>query len=321
MQVSHERIQHKLRYELGSEILAALEDEQVLEIMLNEDGRLWLDTYNGMKPYGEMESSKAYQLICTIASITGMEVHAEHPDIAAEVKLVMDGTMRLFRFQGLLPPLVIAPIFAIRKPAMRLFSLSDYVQAGMLTKAQEHLLKEAVNLRQNILVVGGTGSGKTTLCNAILQEIARQFPEDRVILMEDTLELQCEVKNKLQLRTSDNRQMDDLLRYGMRLRPDRIVVGEVRGKEAHSLIKAWNTGHPGGLSTVHANDAYAGLMRLMQLIEEAGVKAVPEAIAQAVNRIIFITKNRHHPAGRHVTQLLAIEGYDRVAQSYHYREL
>jgi type IV secretion system protein TrbB len=316
MQDNHERIQEKFKRELGEKLFAALQDETVIEMMLNEDGKVWLDTLKGMYYFTTMPAMKARNFIRTVASIASIEVHRESPDISAELRLIMEGEMKIFRFQGLMPPLVSSPIFSIRKPASRVFTLHEYVSANILNTNQLQVIAKAVRERKNILVVGGTGSGKTTLCNAVLQEISEQFPNDRTAIIEDTLELQCSVENKIHLRTSDNRTMNDLLRYCMRLRPDRIIIGEVRGKEAHSLIKAWNTGHPGGLSTIHANDALRGLMRVAQLVEEAGVPANPDAIAEAINLVIYITRDGSSIAGRKVTEILEIQGYDPTHQRY-----
>lgn len=318
MHDDHIRIQDKFKRELGEKLLEALVDPCVIEIMLNEDGKIWLDTLDGMHSYTTMSPMRAKNLIRTIASIAGIEIHAHSPNIAAELKLVIDDQMRIFRFQGLIPPIVSSPIFAIRKPAGRIFSLQEYVELAILNSRQLQVILDAIAARKNILVVGGTGSGKTTLCNAILKEIAAQFPKDRTAIIEDTLELQCAIANKIQLRTSDNRTMDDLLRYCMRLRPDRIIIGEVRGKEAHSLVKAWNTGHPGGLSTVHANDALRGLVRIGQLVEEAGVPAIAETIAEAINLVIYITRDSRAAAGRKITQIIEVHGYDRTLNTYDY---
>jgi len=316
---SHERLQSKLRFAIGEKILNALNDPNVIEVMLNEDGRVWIDTFDGMQCYCEMVQKDADSMIRTVASISETVVNRDHPDISVEIHIQLEKNnkeQKLFRFQGLIPPLVPSPIFAIRKPASRVFTLQDYEKQGILTSHQKAYLEKAIFSRRNILVVGGTGSGKTTLCNALLDEVSKKFPEDRIIIIEDTIELQCNVENKVQLRTSENREMNDLVRYCMRLRPDRIVVGEVRGKEAHSLIKAWNTGHPGGISTVHANDAMRGLVRIEQLVQEANVKPVPAAIAEAINVVIFVTRASGTQGGRVVKEILEINGYDKVKEKY-----
>lgn len=189
--------------------------------------------------------------------------------------------------------------------------MEDYVKDEILTAQQEIIIKESVGRRMSILVVGGTQSGKTTFCNAILDCIARTHPDDRIIIIEDTQELKCNVKDSVTMRSTPTKTMNDLIFDCMRIRPDRIIIGEVRGKEAYSLIKAWNTGHPGGVSTVHANSAQSGLLRLEQLMMESGVVCVPEAIAEAVNLLVYIQKSNKNKKGRLVTSILKLNGYDK----------
>ena len=217
-----------------------------------------------------------------VASHINQDVTAKAPIISAE--LPGNGE----RFEALMPPVVQAPCFSIRKGAVAVFTLDDYVKAGTMTKAQAEALKYAVTSRQNILIVGGTSSGKTTLANALLSQVSKTG--DRVLILEDTRELQCEAKDTVALRThGKNVTLADLVRSTLRLRPDRIIVGEVRGPEALDMLKAWNTGHPGGIATVHANSAKAGLSRIEQLILE-GAQVVPRAlIAEAINVIVFIS--------------------------------
>ncbi|OPX93481.1 MAG: putative conjugal transfer protein [Pelotomaculum sp. PtaB.Bin104] len=203
-----------------------------------------------------------------------------------------------------MPPIVPAPVFTIRKKALLIFTLDDYVSQGIMTERQKAAILEAVHSRQNILVTGGTGTGKTTLVNAVLNEIAATH--DRIVIIEDTLELQCSAPDTVFLRAKEGvATMNDLLRASMRLRPDRIVVGEVRGPEALSLLKAWNTGHPGGCATVHANSARAGLTRLEQLIQEAVITVPKELIAEAVNIVIHIERCGH---GRKIREIARVGG-------------
>jgi len=208
------------------------------------------------------------------------------------------------RFEGLLPPVVTAPAFAIRKPAVAVFTLDDSVAAGILTVAQAEGLRNAVRNRQNILVAGGTSTGKTTLTNALLAEIAKTA--DRVVLIEDTRELQCKSANLVALRTKDGvASLSDLVRSSLRLRPDRIPIGEVRGAEALDLLKAWGTGHPGGVGTIHAGTALGALRRLEQLIQEAVITVPRELIAETID-VIAVLSGRG--ADRRLTELARVDG-------------
>jgi P-type conjugative transfer ATPase TrbB len=244
----------------------------------------------------------------------------KNPSFSGELWVEINEDFKLFRFQAFIPPVVTYPAFAIRKRTGQVIPLDAYVRDEIITPQHVEFIKESVAQRKSILVVGGTQSGKTTFSNAILDCIAKTHPNDRVVIVEDTQELKCSVKDSVTMRSSPSKTMNDLIFDSMRMRPDRIIIGEVRGKEAHSLIKAWNTGHPGGLSTLHANSAKSGLLRLEQLIMEAGVAAVPEAIAEAVNVLIFIQKTNKGKKGRQVTSILKLNGYDKI-QGYLTQEI
>jgi type IV secretion system protein VirB11 len=208
------------------------------------------------------------------------------------------------RFEGLLPPVVAAPAFAIRKPAVAVFTLDDYVAAGIMNSRQAATLRAAVADRRNILVAGGTSTGKTTLTNALLAEVAKTT--DRVVLIEDTRELQCKAPNLVALRTKDGvASLADLVRSSLRLRPDRIPIGEVRGAEALDLLKAWGTGHPGGVGTIHAGSALGALRRMEQLIQEA-VVTVPRALIAETIQFIAVLAGRG--SDRRLAELARVEG-------------
>jgi type IV secretion system protein VirB11 len=297
----HDRQIEALRRAMGSEILDPLGDPQVVEIMLNPDGSLWVDRLGaGMERVASIEPVRALTIVNTVAAMLDTVVTPDRPIL--ECELPLDGS----RFEALIPPLVERASFALRKKATLVFTLDDYVAKGIMTRAQCQAIEDAVADRRNILVSGGTGTGKTTLANAILDALARIDGDHRVVVIEDTRELQVNAKNVVFLRTSDNTDMTRLLRATMRLRPDRIVVGEVRDGSALALLKAWNTGHPGGVGTVHANDASAALIRIGQLIQEAGVPPNPELIAEAVNIVVSIKRTAQ---GRRVEEVVAVRGW------------
>jgi len=310
-----DRLIVKIKREIGTTCLKALENPNVIEIMLNSDGTLWVEELGKpIEQVGTMEESKAKALLGTIASYLHTTITAENPIL--ECELPIDGS----RFEGLLPPIVSRPTFTIRKKASKIFTLEEYYHQKILTKENYQLIKQAIynpndkeQTKKNILIVGGTGSGKTTLANAIIDGIVKQTPEDRVVIIEDTAEIQCAAKNNVILRTSNEITMLTLLRATMRLRPDRILVGEVRGAEALDLLKSWNTGHSGGIATVHANSARAGLIRLEQLIAEATHAPMQTLISEAINIIIFIKKTTK---GRMVKEVIEVTGYDKSKEDY-----
>ena len=295
----HQRGTAMLRSALGPEIGAWLGDHQVAEVMLNADGKVWVDRLSdGMADTGErLSASQAERIIRLVAHHVGAEVHAGSPRVSAE----LPGTGE--RFEGLLPPVVTAPVFSIRRPASLPLALSDYVAAGTMTAPQASSLTWAVLGRANILVAGGTSTGKTTLTNALLAVAATTG--DRIILIEDTRELRCDAANVVALRTAPGVTLGDLVRSSLRLRPDRIPVGEVRGAEALDLLKAWGTGHPGGIGTIHAGTASAALHRLEQLILEA-VPSVPRPLIAETINVIAVLSGRG--AQRRLTELVRVEG-------------
>lgn len=289
-----------LRTALGPAIAAWLEDPAVAEVMLNPDGRLWVDRLTeGLADTGEMLSAAdGERIVRLVAHHVGAEVHPASPRVSAELPETGE------RFEGLLPPVVAAPTFAIRKPAIAVFTLDDYVAAKIVTDHQAEVLRDAVVRRHNILVAGGTSTGKTTLVNALLAEVASSA--DRVVLIEDTRELQCSAPNLVALRTKDGvASLSELVRSSLRLRPDRIPIGEVRGAEALDLLKAWGTGHPGGIGTIHAASALGALRRLEQLVQEAVVTVPRALIAETIN-VIAVLSGRG--CERRLAELARVEG-------------
>lgn len=282
-----ERPRAMLRTAFGPAIAAALADPLVVEVMVNPDGALRLDRLGeGRSDTGlRLDPARVERIIRLVASHARTEVHAGAPILSAELPPYGEGAGE--RFEGVLPPVSSAPCFSIRKPASRIYRLDDYVADGLMDADTARALAQAVAQRANILVAGGTSSGKTTLANALLAEMAGR--DERVILIEDTRELQCPAPDSVALRTRAGIvSMTDLVRSTLRLRPDRIVIGEVRGPEALDMLKAWNTGHPGGIATVHANNAAAALHRIEQLVQERVVAVPRQLIAEAIDAIVFI---------------------------------
>ncbi len=285
---------------LGKEILCYLKDDDVIEVMLNPDKKLWIDTLSeGRKNTGiEILESTSRKIINLVANSVETVVDKENPILSAE----LPGTGS--RFQGMLPPTVINPSFTIRKKAIKIFTLEDYLERKTMTEQQYSAISKAVKERKNILVVGGTSTGKTTLCNAIINEMAKY--DNRIVILEDTQELQCSAEDVVFMRTTDNVTMRDLLKSTMRYRPDRIMVGEIRGGEALDLLKAWNSGHPGGICTIHANDCKGGLEKLEQYIQEVATSPQERLIASAVDIVVTIKKQGKR---RYIDSIMELEGH------------
>lgn len=302
------RREQKLRRELGPKLVALMQESEVVEVMVNADGAVWVERL-GALPMNTglvVEPARIKAALGTLASLLDTVVTKDRPWVQGELDLFSG------RIQGLRSPVVTAPVLCFRKRASRVFHLRDYVASGRMSESDRVLLQEAIRERRNILVVGGTGTGKTTFVNAFLHEVSAQSPNERIVLIEDTRELQCALENRVELRAvPDVASMNTLLRAALRLRPDRIVVGEVRGPEALTLLKAWNTGHPGGIATVHANDAEAALRRLELLMQEACGQRLPELIAQVVDLIVHLER------GARVGALLRVDDY--VNQRYQTR--
>ncbi|MDE3115814.1 MAG: P-type conjugative transfer ATPase TrbB [Pseudomonadota bacterium] len=297
---AHGRRRAMLKTAMGNDIVAALADPAVVEVMVNPDGALRLDRLGtGRLDTGvRLGAAEVERIIRLVASHIRLEVHAGNPIVSAE--LPESGE----RFEGLLPPVSTAPCFSIRKPAMRVYTLEDYIADRILLAPQADMLRAAVRERCNILIAGGTSSGKTTLANALLAEMATL--DERIIILEDTRELQCAALDCVSLRTKPGIvSLATLVRSTLRLRPDRIVVGEVRGAEALDMLKAWNTGHPGGIATIHANSAKSALYRIEQLIQEAVVNVPRRLIADAIDRIVFIAGRGQ---SRRVETIATVEG-------------
>lgn len=286
---------------LGSKIGAAMADSAITEILINADGVMRVDRQgSGLEVSGtELSAAERETAIRILATAAGQSVHHDNPQLST----ILPGSGA--RVQAMLPPLVHAPVLAIRKRPETIFGLESYIAHGIIDPAQLQDIRTAIEARKNIVVAGGTGSGKTTLLNALLAEPS--FKRARVILLEDTIELQCAAADSIQLLTKTTEPligMRDLVRMTLRLRPDRIVVGEVRDGAALDVLKAWNTGHPGGLLTVHANSAREALTRLEDLCAEATHAPSRWLVLSAVDLIIFLTNDRGR---RRVEEILDVE--------------
>lgn len=293
---------------LGNGVAAALEADDVVEALVNEDGAVWIDRVGrGLERTPHVLSAHDREAaIRLIAHEAGLSIGEDRPQLAATLPETAA------RVQAMLPPLTRAPVLAIRKRSRLIYRLEDYVRGGIAAQSTADRLAKAVAEKSNIVVAGGTGSGKTTLLNALLAEPG--FSQSRVVILEDTAELQCAGANVVQLLTKVSAPavgMRDLVQMTLRLRPDRIVVGEVRDGAALEVLKAWNTGHPGGLLTLHANSAADALTRLEDLCMEARAQPAKRLIEAAIDMVVFIARTER---GRAITDIVDLKQSKRRAR-------
>jgi type IV secretion system protein TrbB len=288
---SNRRLYEKLYRDLGDNITIFLADPDINEVMLNPDGKLWIDSSStGQSCVGSMTKAQAFSILNSVAGIHNFVVSQHTPRLEAELPFFQ--AMKGERFTGQIPPIVSAPCFTIRKKSEMVFKLTDYLATKRMTKKQAEILKTLVAERKNILVCGGPGSGKTTVTNALIIEAVKSVENQRILILEDLPELQCSAPNKVSFLTSDDVDMTGLLRAAMRMRPDRILIGEVRGKEALDMLKAWNTGCPGGICTVHANGTEEAVQRILDLAMESGLTTPPVSLVlHTIDAVVSVIRS------------------------------
>lgn len=300
------RTLESLEYNCGPLIMDALRDPAVIEIMLNPDGRLWIERYGQEQECtGELPLAQGKLILSLTASALNITVDALHPVV--EGSFPLDGS----RFEGTFPPLVgPGASFSLRKKAKRVITFAEYLEKGVIGPEVPGIIREAILDRKNIVVVGGTSSGKTTFVNAIIHELDELCPHDRLLILEDTAELQSRAPNSVFFLTSElaGIGMRQLAKVSMRYAPRRILVGEVRDAAALELLKLWNTGHPGGIGTFHADSAEEALERLEELVEEAGVGPKQKLIGRAVDLIIYMEKTRDN--ARRLASIISVNNFN-----------
>jgi P-type conjugative transfer ATPase TrbB len=306
--VTQARILKLLRSSMGVSLMGMLDDPAVTEISINSDGTLWVDRVGqGRRNSGTTVSADdTFRILSIVADAKGELIGDDNPSFDA----ILPG--HGYRFIGTLPPLTPGPSVTIRKKPNRVISLQEYQEAGIITQPQRDLLVKACVDRQNLIIAGGTGSGKTTLANALLQVMATTG--HRIVTIEDTPELQNSAEDQESMFVVPGlRTMQDCLRAALRMHPDRLIFGEVRGSEVRDMLMAWNTGHRGGLCTIHADAALDSLYRIEEMLETIpNYQPRPRQIARAIHVIVFIqtTADRAtYPAGRYVSEIVQVTGH------------
>lgn len=311
-EIATSRSLSSLEHNCGPVIMKALRDKDVIEIMLNPDGKIWIEKYGQEQQcVGELPVAQSLLLLSMTASLLNLVVNDRNPVV--EGSFPLDGS----RFEGVFPPIVgPGASFSLRKKASKIITLPEYLQQGVITNDVIPIIKDAILTRKNIVVVGGTSSGKTTFVNGIIHYLDRLCPSDRLVILEDTAELQCAAKNKVFFTTADLAKigMRELTKVCMRYAPKRILVGEVRDSSALELLKLWNTGHPGGIGTFHADSASDALERLEELVEEAGVGGKQKLIGRAIDYVIFMTKTTRNT--RELAEIIRVKRY--IPQEFRY---
>jgi len=300
------RLLEAMRRHLG-DLGRFLVEPDVSEIMRNPDGTVWIDRAGvPMAMVGTLSDEATEAFIAVVASMQRAVVNHNAPRLKG--RLPLDGS----RFQFWLPPLSVAPSFSIRRHSSVVFPLTDYEARGIMAAAQRREIERAIDGRLNIIVSGGTLSGKTTLLNACLLYRAETAPHLRQFVLEDTPELRVKSPNFVSLCTDEDAgvTMRTLVQDALRGRPDCIIVGESRSGDAMlETLKSWNTGHDGGMSTVHANSTEQTLTRIEDLLLEVSPTPLCRLIADAINLIVHIQHDSRLPAGRRITEVLAIKGW------------
>ena len=307
---------------LGKEILKYLDDPEVNEVYINQDYSLRIDTISGRRKTDVILTSDTVARICkSIAGINRQVITEKNPELGVEIRLLQ------VRAQIMFPPIISRPTFFLRKKPRQIFSLEDYQAQGALSEKYYEIIVDCIKRRKNIIVAGATGSGKTTFLNAILKKLSEINPEHRLVILEDLPELQCSSDDVQYMTTSGNRTtsvtMQDLVFISMRLSPQRILIGEVRDKSAYDVLKAWNTGHPGGFCTIHADGCHDAFIRLELLVKEAdtgsSTRDIKALIGSTVGVVISIQKVvQNNATTRVVEEIIAVKGYDAEQDCYDY---
>jgi pilus assembly protein CpaF len=295
-------------------------DPHISEVMVNGSGRVFVERCGGLEAVADVtiREQNLRVAVRNLARVLGDEVSEDRPLLDSRLP---DGS----RVAAALPPVSLGgTTLTIRKFQSRFFSTDELVEIGTLTRAQLVSLRRAIEARDNVLISGGTGTGKTTLLNALAAFLPQN---DRLVLIEDTAELQLQASNIVRFEARREQAgvpavtIRDLVRATLRHRPDRILVGEVRGAEAFDLLQALNTGHSGTLSTIHANSAEQALTRFASCVMQSGLdvpyQAVRLGLAECLQLLVHLERRHGH---RVVTQVVRLRRYIPATDTYEFAE-
>ena len=301
-----ERLIKKLEREIHGPIQTALMEEDVTEVILNPNGQLWkIGRKTGWELIDELSAIQSDSIVTTVATLTDNTVTKASPEFQCAFPLCGS------RFQGIIPPAVSQSSFTIRKHSPVVYSLADYVKADIITPEQSEVLAEAIAKKKNILVSGGTASGKTTLTNTLIRvAVETGEPGERFILIEDTRELQCSTDNVVSLHAYTREMLSQFAQVAMRLRPDRVIVGEVRGREAYDLMYLLNSGHPGSFTTIHANNARMALHKFLMLARKAGETVHPIEVSECFDLVLSIRRTSTGLKLKELSEVISYDGSD-----------
>ncbi len=290
-------------------------DESVSEIMGNPDATWWYER-DGIifaEATIQFDSGRLRTGLEVIANHLGKRLDEDNPVLHAQLP---DGS----RLAAVIPPVVRpCPALTIRKFTSRRFTVDDLIARGTMTEALAQFLQEQIRCGKTVLISGGTGSGKTTLLNIMAQAIP---DEERIIVIEDTSELRIQKPNVLAVECQTDTfkariTFDDLLKSALRWRPDRIILGEVRGIEARTLLDSFNTGHAGSLATIHANSAEKALHRFANLVMRSHTQTTfVDTEAEIGESVDFVVHIERQPGGRVIREVLRMIGYDRDTKRF-----
>jgi type IV secretion system protein VirB11 len=283
------------------DVVDLFESKTLTDIFWNPDGKIYIKD-KGVETYLKDFRGSLRVLINELAHINEVVINEANP--------VLETSFLGMRITAAIPPIVSMPTLTIRKPNYNIIPLRKYLEDKSLSQGHyQEILNRFIDNPENWLIVGGTGSGKTTFANAMINELSIQNnPSQRIVSIQDTPELVIKCPNVLELFSTSKFSMQDCLKLTLRQSPKRIFVGEVRDKSVLAMMDAWNTGHHGGVATIHANSALDAIQRIISLgAKDYDLNELYNLIATTIGVIISIQEHNDH---RTIKEVILIEGYD-----------